>query len=242
MSATDGSPASESLSVEQLASRVGMTVRTVRFYAGRGLIPPPRREGRNGFYGSDHLARLELVRELQAHGLTLSAIEGYLERIPSDATPEEVALHRTLLAPWSPDLPEQMDRATLEVRSGRSLSDDDLDVLVAIGIVEPTPTEDVFRVAPAHLAVGIGFLDAGLPVAAARASRHIVVEHGTQLAEQLTELFRQEVWPHLKASGQPPEAITAMVERFKPLTVQALVSAYEDAVDELKRETVRRRA
>ncbi|RYJ01150.1 MAG: MerR family transcriptional regulator [Actinomycetales bacterium] len=99
-----------------------MTVRTVRFYAGRGLIPPPRREGRNGFYGSDHLARLELVRELQAHGLTLSAIEGYLERIPSDATPEEVALHRTLLAPWSPDLPEQMDRATLEVRSGRTLS------------------------------------------------------------------------------------------------------------------------
>lgn len=242
MSATEGTPDSESLSVEQLASRVGMTVRTVRFYAGRGLIPPPRREGRNGFYGSDHLARLELVRELQAHGLTLAAIEGYLERIPSDATPEEVALHRTLLAPWSPDLPEQMDRATLEVRSGRSLSDDDLDVLVAIGVVEPTPVEDVFRVAPAHLAVGIGFLDAGLPVAAARASRHIVLEHGTQLAEQLTELFRREVWPHLKASGQPPEAITAMVERFKPLTVQALVSAYEDAVDELKRRTVIRQA
>ena len=138
----------ETMSVEQLASRVGMTVRTVRFYAGRGLIPPPRSEGRNGYYGPDHLARLELVRELQAHGFTLSAIEGYLENIPRDASPEQVAIHRTLLAPWMPDLPETVKRPDLETRSGRSLSDDDLELLVAIGVIEPTPVEDVFQVAP----------------------------------------------------------------------------------------------
>ncbi|RYI97952.1 MAG: MerR family transcriptional regulator, partial [Actinomycetales bacterium] len=91
----DADRPAETMSVEQLAARVGMTVRTVRFYAGRGLIPPPRREGRNGYYGPDHIARLELVRELQAHGFTLSAIEGYLERIPAEASPEQVALHRT---------------------------------------------------------------------------------------------------------------------------------------------------
>src|SRR5688500_19752520 len=106
----------ETLGVEQLAARVGMTVRTVRFYSGRGLIPPPRREGRNGYYGPDHLARLELVRELQAHGFTLSAIEGYIDRIPADATPAEVALHRTLLAPWAPHLPESVTREVLETR------------------------------------------------------------------------------------------------------------------------------
>ena len=232
----------ETLSVEQLASRVGMTVRTVRFYAGRGLIPPPRREGRNGFYGPDHLARLELVKELQAHGFTLAAIEGYLEHIPADATPGEVALHRTLLAPWTPELPERLDREGLETRAGRRLTDDDIEVLVAIGVVEPTPAEDVFRVAPAHLAVGIGFLEAGLPIAAAHGARRVVTEHGRALAHELTELFRTQVWPALKASGQPPEIITAMVERFKPLTVQALVSAYEEAVDEEKRRTVSRRA
>lgn len=231
----------DSLSVEQLASRVGMTVRTVRFYAGRGLIPPPRREGRNGYYGPGHLARLELVKELQAHGFTLAAIEGYLEQIPDGATPEQVALHRTLLAPWTPELPETLGRADLETRAGRSLTDDDLEILVAIGVVEPTPTEDVFRVAPAHLAVGMGFLDAGLPIDAALAARKIVTEHGRALAAELTGLFRTLVWPHLKASGHPPEMLTAMIERFKPLTVQALVTAYEDAVDDEKRQTVRRR-
>ncbi len=230
------------MSVEQLAARVDMTVRTVRFYAGRGLIPPPRREGRNGYYGAGHLARLELVKELQAHGFTLAAIEGYLEQIPADATPEQVALHRTLLAPWTPEMPETLDRSMLERRAGRSLSDDDLEVLVAIGVVEPTPTEDVFRLAPAHLAVGMGFLDAGLPVDAALAARRVITEHGRALAVELSALFRTLVWPHLVASGQPPELITAMIERFKPLTVQALVTSYEEAVDDEKRRTVRRRA
>ncbi|MGQ2912550.1 MULTISPECIES: MerR family transcriptional regulator [unclassified Aeromicrobium] len=234
--------ATETMSVEQLATRVDMTVRTVRFYAGRGLIPPPRREGRNGYYGPDHLARLELVKELQAHGFTLAAIEGYLEQIPADATPEQVALHRTLLAPWTPEMPETLDRTMLEKRAGRQLSDDDLEVLVAIGVVEPTPTEDVFRLAPAHLAVGMGFLDAGLPVDAALAARRMVTEHGRALAIELTELFRTSVWPQLVASGQPPELMTAMIERFKPLTVQALVTAYEEAVDDEKRRTVRRKA
>lgn len=231
----------ETMSVEQLAARVGMTVRTVRFYAGRGLVPPPRRKGRNGFYGPDHLARLELVKELQAHGFTLSAIEGYLEYIPSTASPEEVALHRTLLAPWSPAMPETLTRDALETRAGRRLSDDDLEVLVAVGVVEPTPTEDEFRVAPAHLAVGMGFLEAGLPVAAALSARRVITEHGRALAQELTQLFRTEVWPQLKASNQPPELSTAMVERFKPLTVQALVTAYEEAVDDEKRRTIRRR-
>lgn len=231
----------ETMSVEQLASRVGMTVRTVRFYAGRGLIPPPRREGRNGFYGPDHIARLELVRELQGHGFTLSAIEGYLENIPSTATPEQVALHRTLLAPWMADRPEELDRSALELRAGRALSDDDLEMLIALGVVEPTPAEDVFQVAPAHLAVGIQFIETDMPIEVALASRKIFEDAGKAVAREITEVFRTMWWPELRASGRPPEDITALVERFKPLTIQALVTAYETAVDESKRESVRRR-
>lgn len=232
----------ETLSVEQLAQRVGMSVRTVRFYAGRGLIPPPRREGRNGFYGPDHLARLELVKELQAHGFTLSAIEGYLDNIPGDATPEQVAVHRTLLAPWMAERPEELDRQALELRAGRELSDDDLEMLIALGVVEPTPVEDVFRLAPAHLAVGIQFIETEMPLEVALASRRIFDDAGRSVARDITEVFRTMWWPALRDSGRPAEDITALIERFKPLTIQALVTAYETAVDEAKRETVRRRS
>lgn len=87
------------LTLDQLTERVGMSVRTVRFYTSRGLVPAPIRRGRSGYYSPDHVARLELVRELQRHGFTLAAIETYVARIPADATPADIALHLSLLTP-----------------------------------------------------------------------------------------------------------------------------------------------
>lgn len=87
------------LTLEELTAQVGTSVRTVRFYTSRGLVPPPIRRGRSGFYSPDHIARLELVRELQRHGFTLAAIETYVARIPADATPADIALHLSLLTP-----------------------------------------------------------------------------------------------------------------------------------------------
>jgi hypothetical protein len=49
------------------------------------------------------------------------------------------------------------------------------------------------------------------------------------------------VWPIYKESGTSPEQLRALVEKFKPVTVAALVAAYESAVNETKRETVVRR-
>ncbi|HMD11044.1 MAG TPA: helix-turn-helix domain-containing protein, partial [Marmoricola sp.] len=79
------------LTVDELAAATGMTVRTTRYYAGLGLLPPPERRGRMAYYSTQHRARLELIRALQDHGFTLSAIKGYVDRIPDDATPSDVA-------------------------------------------------------------------------------------------------------------------------------------------------------
>lgn len=235
----DEAPA-ENLTVEQLASRAGMSVRTVRFYAGRGLIRPPRREGRQVYYGPDHLARLELVRELQAHGFTLSAIEGYLEKIPAGATPAQIALHRTLLAPWMPELPETASWSQLVERAGRELDDADLELLVGLGIVEPTPDEKVFRVASAYLGLGIDLLDLGVPRHAATEAREVFTKHGRQVAEELTEIFHTSLWPRLRETKRTDEA-TAVIERLKPLTIAALITAYEHALDEMEHAAMRRR-
>ena len=91
------------LTLDELTERVDMSVRNVRFYTSKGLVPPPLRQGRSGYYSADHVARLELVRALQDHGFTLSAIKGYLDRIPGDATPSDIALHLSLLAPLAAD-------------------------------------------------------------------------------------------------------------------------------------------
>ena len=227
------------MTLEQLTGRVQMSVRTVRFYTSRGLVPPPIRRGRSGYYSGDHVARLELVSELQAHGFTLSAIERYVARIPQDATPETIALHRTLLAPWLAELPETVSRKELSRLAGRPLTDEDLDTLNALGIVFPAK-QGRFQVTVAHLSTGVALLDLGVPVEAALAAQDIFVEHGRKIAEELTELFRTKVWPSFK-EGEP-EQVREIAERFKPVTIAALVTAYESAVNEQKRETITRRA
>ena len=52
----------ELLTLDELTNRVGMSVRNVRFYTTKGLVPPPIRRGRSGYYTPDHVARLLVIR------------------------------------------------------------------------------------------------------------------------------------------------------------------------------------
>ncbi len=60
--------------VEQLATSGGVPVDTVRYYQSKGLLDPPRREGRIAWYDEGHLARLSRIRALQQRGFTLATI------------------------------------------------------------------------------------------------------------------------------------------------------------------------
>jgi len=57
--------------MEELARQAGITVRTLRFYRERKLLPPPRREGRIAWYDDHHLARLRTIAALLERGHTL---------------------------------------------------------------------------------------------------------------------------------------------------------------------------
>src|SRR3954471_10958661 len=133
---SDGVPAAETvgppgeggrlLTVDELAVSTGLTVRTTRYYASLGLLPPPVRRGRVALYGPTHRARLELVRALQDHGFTLAAIERYLADVPLEATPEELSVQRSLLTAWKPGPWESLAGEELAERAGRSLSQEDV--------------------------------------------------------------------------------------------------------------------
>ena len=94
----------EALTIDELARATGMTVRNIRSHATRGLLPPPEVRARTGYYGPDHVARLELILELQAAGHNLAGIKHLsdaLDRLRPLATEAVVALfhqrmsHRT---------------------------------------------------------------------------------------------------------------------------------------------------
>ena len=230
------SPSPDLLTLEQLCARVGLSVRNVRFYTSRNLVPPPIRRGRSGYYSDEHVARLELVQELQAHGFTLAAIERYVSALPEDAEPEDIALARTMLAPWQSDLPVDMERDELERRAGRALTEEDVATLVALGIVRVRA--DRFLVARTQLGIGVHLLDLGFPREVAEAARAVYLDHGRQMAEELHQVIAEQLAPRYGADDS--QRFQEVMESLKPLSVGGLVTAYENAVAKAARGATRR--
>ncbi|MGH3979148.1 MAG: MerR family transcriptional regulator [Pseudonocardiaceae bacterium] len=231
----------EQLTIAELAARTGLSVRTIRFYAGLGLIPPPEVRGRLGLYDARHVARLELVRDLQGLGFTLSAIEGYLARIPADRSPEDLALHRALLAPWLPEEPETVDRAALDERAGRHIDDGELDRLVALGVVGRNGDGTLQLTSADMLDYGLGLLDAEMDFEVQLASKQVIERHTSALATDLLALFRNSILRDYRERGRPPEQrdrLLALLERLKPLTVQGVVTNFQLAVNRAIRDSV----
>jgi DNA-binding transcriptional MerR regulator len=231
-----GGPAELALTVDELAARAGITVRTVRFYSTRGLLPPPaigpRRVGR---YGHEHLSRLALIEELQHQGMTLAAIERYLRHLPQDISAHDLAIHRALVASWVPDSAEEATREQLERRMGRELSEEDLDRLAAMGVLVWTEAPGVFRIESGLLHLGVRLLDVPVSLDGIVAARTVMLEHTRSAARELSRLFREEVWDPSREDEPGPERVArtkSLSAHMQPLVVQALVTAFQRSMKE----------
>ena len=225
----------DELTVDQLATRVGMTVRNVRAYAARGLLPPPRLVGRTGYYGPSHVARLRLVRDLLAQGYTLAAVEKSLATEPG-VDPAALALQRALMAPWQPDAPQETDLATLATRAGA----DDVDAvreiaqsLAAMGVLELLEEGRLRVLDPPLLDAGLRGVRLGLPADALVAAQQKVVELVEQAAELYVGMFRETVWRDFVDAGMPEQGwarIQAIVEGLQPVAAQAMLASFRSAM------------
>lgn len=228
------------LTVDELAARAGVTVRTIRFYSTKGLLPPPVIGPRRvGHYGQEHLSRLALIEELQHQGMTLAAIERYLEQLPADLSAHDLAIHRAVVASWAPDSAEDTPHAELERRAGRALDDEDLDRLAAMGVIARTPAPGTYRVDLGLLRLGVQLLDVPIAHETILAARTVLMEHTREAAHELSRLFRDEVWGPYRERESDPEHVAAMRSlsaHMQPMVVQALVTAFQRSLKEELRE------
>ncbi|MFD9316335.1 MerR family transcriptional regulator [Streptomyces sp. NPDC057456] len=223
------------LTVDELAARAGVTVRTVRFYGTKGLLPPPVIGPRRvGHYGPGHLARLALIEELRRQGLTLAAIERYLDRLPPGLDAHDLAVHRAVVASWAPDAVETVPREELQRRAGRALSEEDVDRLAAMGVLGPgagdPADQDGYRVDAGLLRLGVRLLDVPLSPEAILAARTVLLDHARAAAHELSRLLREEV-PERDA-----QAVRSLSAHMQPLVVQALLTAFQRSLTEELRE------
>ena len=65
----------EEFSIEDLAQRSGLPLRTVRYYIQQGLLPGPDTAGKYASYSRRHLEHLEMVQRLKRLHLPLKEIQ-----------------------------------------------------------------------------------------------------------------------------------------------------------------------
>jgi DNA-binding transcriptional MerR regulator len=222
-------PSGAELTVDELAARVGVTVRNVRAYAARGLLPPPRMVGRTGYYGREHVARLLLVREMLAEGYTLAMIERTLASAPATASSAVLALHRALLAPWLPPEPSLTTGAELAARAGVEEDSTLVDQLIDIGLVDRLDDGRLRVHDPALLTAGLQVVELGVPASALIETQARVNEHVREIAQAYVSMFLDTAWRDFVAAGTAPEQLErlrATVARLQPVAAQAVLAAF----------------
>ena len=237
MSAHAQASGAAELTVDELAAAAEIPVRRIRFYAGKRLLPPPRLEGRTGLYGDAHLARLRLIAELQDAGYTLAAIEEFLSSVPADADADAVDLLGAVVAPGSTGPEHALTRTELEQRLGLSLDDDQVAMLEAANLLR-VGDDGVVHMTSSQLDFALRLVEVDAPLDALVEAGVHVRRHARALAEDLQDVFQRGVVARYEdPTDEEREALREVSRALRPLTIQAIVRAYQDALDEVVSES-----
>jgi DNA-binding transcriptional MerR regulator len=224
---------SRELTIDDLAQRTGMSARNIRAHQSRGLLTPPTLRGRTGYYSDAHVARIEMIQELQSDGYSLELIQR-LVRSAGDSTGDVLRLTKALHQPFGDEQPRVVQQADLQARfhsdTGEPLARaQELGLLRSLGggrFEQVTP--QAWEGAEAFAELGVG-VDELLAVAAE------VREHLDAVATAFLGLFADHVWRPFEDAGQPSDGVDRLVEateRLRPLASATVLSLFQMAMGE----------
>jgi DNA-binding transcriptional MerR regulator len=216
----------DALTIDQLARATGMTVRNIRAHQSRGLLPPPEVRARTGYYGPEHVARLELIQELQANGYNLAAIKHLLEQ--ADGSSEEVlGFTRAVLAPFETEQPELIDGEELAQRYGGDpkllARAEKLGLVVDLG-------EGRYEIpSPTLFAAGDAVIALGIPLPKVLDVIERVGRAAEDVSDAFVRLFLEQVWKPFDREGPEEDwpQVRDALERLRPLATEALVAVFQ---------------
>jgi DNA-binding transcriptional MerR regulator len=222
------------ITIDELARRTDLTVRNIRAYQSRGLVPPPELRGRTGYYSDDHVARIQLIRELQAEGFNLEAIKRLIEGAGGE-TEEVLRFTQAVREPFEQEDPRAVDVGELAKTWGDRADPRILRRAIELGLLRELGDgryeERSPRLARAGLELARLGVDAetGLDVIAAAR------RHADGVAEAYVQLFLNEIWKPFVAAGRPEERwpeVRDAIERLRPLAGEVLLAVFGLAMTE----------
>jgi len=215
-------PSDTRYSIEELGAATGMPVRRIRYYQTHGVLDPPHREGRSGYYDQDHLRRVQLIAELHGHGLRLAAIDQIVRR--QHGVDEDLRrLLRTqsaLAEGWKVNMtPRQYTADEIESMLGR-LSPDDRQQLFEHEFIKLQPDGSGRVEQPAILEISIRLLEVGVTVETAAVAGAFMQPALGELADDLVTLFLSRVGAGFTHHGTPEEIDQALTV-LRPAAAEA---------------------
>jgi DNA-binding transcriptional MerR regulator len=222
----------DALTIDELAQRTGMTVRNIRAHQSRGLLPAPEIRGRTGFYGPEHVARLELISEMQADGFNLQAIKRLLQT--SDGAVEEVlGFRRALMVPFAEEGPEFLTREDLEERFGGPLEPKFMSRAEKLGFLRPLGEGRYEVPSPTLYRAGEELLALGISPEMVLSTAELIKRSTDAIAAGFVDLFLEGVWKPFMQAGRPDDQwprVREAFERLRPLASEAVLAAFRQAM------------
>lgn len=124
--------------VDDLAHLSHTTVRNIRAYQDRGVLPPPEKRGRLGVYNHKHLARMRLINSLLDRGFTINNINELVNAWENGRDLNDVlGLEAAITSPFSDEVPQRYTKAQLLKLFGlKAMSPEFIKKASAVGLIE----------------------------------------------------------------------------------------------------------
>jgi DNA-binding transcriptional MerR regulator len=218
------------LTIDDLARQAGMTVRNVRAHQSRGLLPPPEIRGRTGYYGVEHVGRLELIKDLQAEGYSLEVIKRILDRSPGATAAEVLNFTRAVTEPFGDEQPELVEGTDMAELWRGQLTPKLAERVQKLGFVRDVGDGRFEILSPKLHAVSVELAELGIPLDTAVDVTADVKRHAQAIANAYVKLFLQHVWRPFQEAGEPEQQwpeVRESLDRIRPLAVESLVAIFQ---------------
>ncbi|MEV6561439.1 MerR family transcriptional regulator [Nocardia sp. NPDC051756] len=216
------------LTIDELARRVGMTVRNVRAHQTRGLLPAPELRGRTAYYGGEHEQRLDTIRSLQESGLSLDAIGELLGRMPTGRAEQLLALAGATANPFGPEAPIITEPAELIDLWGEQVTPELLQRIVDFGHVRVLPDGRWEVRSPRLYQAATELANLGVPLAEVVELTESIYAHSTSIAADFLRIFQEHI-----ETADPSADREEAIERVSSLAGQSVLAIFRIAAQQV---------
>ncbi len=222
------------MTIDELARRTRLTVRNIRAYQSRGLVPPPEIRGRTGFYGDAHVARIELIRELQREGFNLQAIRRLIDEAGGE-TEEVLRFTQAVREPFEREESREVDVDELSKSWGERADPRILARALELGLLRELGDGLYEERSPRLGRAGLELARLGVDPETGLDVIATARRHAEGVADAYVQLFLNEVWKPFVAAGRPEERwpeVHEALERLRPLAAEVLLAVFGLAMTE----------